>query len=190
MPNKNNSADRTAKFDRPVPIGVSTGHPAITAGTIGARVIDEQGNVYALSNNHVYADQNDANIGAAVIQPGTFDGGSSPADSIGALAKYVPIDFSGANNEVDAAIAETTKQLLSNATPSDGYGPHPSTWNGLAFPATFADNTVVDKRCSIRPSLRRSPCKARNFCTRCETGEVVLLLLVGAIVQEKFSRPQ
>jgi hypothetical protein len=32
--------DRTARFDRPVPIGVSTGHPDITAGTIGARVID------------------------------------------------------------------------------------------------------------------------------------------------------
>ena len=62
--------------------------------------------------------------------------------------------------------------------------------NGLAFPATFADDTVVDKRCSIRPSLRRSQRKARNFCTRGEAGEVVLLLFVGAIVQEKFSRPQ
>jgi len=34
---------------RPVPIGVSTGHPDITAGTIGARVTDGV-NVYALSN--------------------------------------------------------------------------------------------------------------------------------------------
>ncbi|MCH7984748.1 MAG: hypothetical protein IIC28_12350, partial [Chloroflexi bacterium] len=47
--------DRTARFDRPVPIGVSTGHPDITAGTIGARVFDGNGNLYALSNNHIYA---------------------------------------------------------------------------------------------------------------------------------------
>ena len=41
----------TNRCDRPVPIGVSTGHPNITAGTIGARVNDPSGNVYALSNN-------------------------------------------------------------------------------------------------------------------------------------------
>ncbi len=51
--------DPTSRFNRPVPIGVSTGHPAITAGTIGARVTDGV-NVYALSNNHVYADENTA----------------------------------------------------------------------------------------------------------------------------------
>ncbi|MCH8937744.1 MAG: hypothetical protein IIB90_18715, partial [Gemmatimonadetes bacterium] len=50
-------ADPTEKFARPVPIGVSTGHPDITAGTIGARVTDGT-NVFALSNNHIYADQN------------------------------------------------------------------------------------------------------------------------------------
>ncbi len=32
--------DPKAGFPRPVPIGVSTGHPDITAGTIGARVTD------------------------------------------------------------------------------------------------------------------------------------------------------
>src|SRR4030043_2225841 len=53
--------DPTAKFSRPVPIGVSTGHPDITAGTTGARVKDSNGRVFALSNNHVYANQNEAN---------------------------------------------------------------------------------------------------------------------------------
>jgi hypothetical protein len=37
--------DTTAKY-RPSPIGVSVGHPDITAGTIGARVVDNQGNVF------------------------------------------------------------------------------------------------------------------------------------------------
>lgn len=113
--------DPTARFDRPVPIGVSTGHPDITAGTIGARVTDGT-NVYALSNNHVYADVNAASIGDLVIQPGTFDGGSLPADEIGTLSAYVPIVFNGCSNTVDAAIASTTTGLLGNSTPSGGYG--------------------------------------------------------------------
>ncbi len=119
--------DHTARFDRPVPLGISTGHPSITAGTIGARV--KQGNnVFALSNNHVYAASNAASIGDAVIQPGTFDGGTSPADNIGTLFDFEPIVFStSANNVIDAAIASTTTALLDNTTTSDCYGTPKST---------------------------------------------------------------
>ncbi len=113
--------DPTARFDRPVPIGVSTGHPAITAGTIGARVTDGT-LVFALSNNHVYADVNEASIGDAVIQPGNFDGGVSPADDIGTLYSYEEIDFEGGDNIMDAAIALSSTALLGNATPRGGYG--------------------------------------------------------------------
>lgn len=114
--------DPTARFDRPVPIGVSTGHPDITAGTIGARV-QRGSSVYALSNNHVYANSNTASIGDDVIQPGTFDGGDAPADKIGDLADFEPIVFStSANNRIDAAIAVSSTGLLGNATPSNGYG--------------------------------------------------------------------
>ena len=120
--------DPTSRFDRPVPIGVSTGHPDTTAGTIGARVKDGAGNVYALSNNHVYADENQASIGDAVIQPGTFDDGSSPDDDIGTLFDFEPIVFSiTANNVMDAAIALSSTDNLGNATPSDGYGTPDST---------------------------------------------------------------
>ena len=108
-------------------IGISTGHPAITAGTIGCRVTDGT-DVYALSNNHVYANQNLASIGNAVIQPGTFDGGSSPVDDIGTLFDFEPIIFStSANNVTDAAIALSSTVDLGNATPSDGYGTPKST---------------------------------------------------------------
>ena len=124
---KEPAPDRTSRFDRPVPIGVSTGHPDITAGTIGARVTDGNA-VWALSNNHVYAKSNAASIGDDVIQPGTFDGGSSPADDIGTLAAFAPIDFcnpypsSCTDNTVDAAIALSSTGDLGKATPSDGYG--------------------------------------------------------------------
>jgi len=120
--------------ERPVPIGVSTGHPAITAGTIGCRVIDVFYNVYALSNNHVYANENKANLGDNVLQPGTFDGGVDPDDVIGTLADFVPIVFHPRKtNTIDAAIALTTTGMLGNATPlgdpdyPNGYGAPSST---------------------------------------------------------------
>ena len=126
--------DPTSRWPRPVPIGVSTGHPAITAGTIGCRVKDAQGNVYALSNNHIYANENRAVIGDAAIQPGPYDGGVSPADTIGTLFDYEPIVFStSANNAIDAAIAVSTPDLLGNATPPDGYGPPKSTTATVSF---------------------------------------------------------
>ncbi len=116
-------SDPTAKQPRPVPIGVSTGHPTITAGTIAARVKDALGNVYALSNNHVYAASNDAELDDSVLQPGVFDGGTDPTDAIGILDSFVPIDFSGGANIVDAAIALSSRAMLDNSTPADdGYG--------------------------------------------------------------------
>ncbi len=121
-------ADPTARFDRPVPIGVSTGHPEITAGTIGARVKDGQGYVYALSNNHVYANINDASRGDSALQPGPYDGGNDPDDKIGELEDFEPIDFSlFGSNTMDAAIVRTTPVQLGTATLAEGYGTPNST---------------------------------------------------------------
>jgi hypothetical protein len=119
--------DPWQRFPRPVPIGVSTGHPAITAGTISCRVKDSAGNVFALSNNHVYADENLAHIGDNVLQPGRYDGGINPTDAIGTLYDYQTITFWGFRNTIDAAIAETTTNLLGNSTPAGGYGKPSST---------------------------------------------------------------
>jgi hypothetical protein len=108
---------------RPSPIGVSTGHPNITAGTIGCRVVKD-GKVYALSNNHVYADENNAHVGDNVLQPGPYDGGQNPADAIGTLEDFEPIVFStSATNVMDAAIALSSVGDLLNHSPVDGgYG--------------------------------------------------------------------
>jgi hypothetical protein len=125
----------TARWPRPVPIGVSTGNPSVTAGTIGCRVTDGT-NVYALSNNHVYASQNLATIGTAVLQPGIYDGGTSPTDNIGTLFAFEPIVMStSANNVIDAAIAQSTTALLGKATPPDGYGLPKSTTATVKFGA-------------------------------------------------------
>ena len=121
-PEPDPSLTPTDRWPRPVPIGVSTGHPDFTAGTIGARVKDAAGKVYALSNNHVYADENHASIGDNVLQPGPYDGGIDPDDAIGTLDDYELIDFTGADNTIDAAIALSSTANLGTATPSNGYG--------------------------------------------------------------------
>lgn len=138
-------SDPTDRFARPVPIGVSTGHPDITAGTIGCRVKDLNGSVYALSNNHVYANINNASKGDDVIQPGTYDGGVDPdvdsVDVIGQLCDYEPIDFSlFGSNTMDAAIVCTTTDGVGNATLLDGYGTPNSTIFGDSNSDGFFDN--------------------------------------------------
>jgi len=67
---------------------------------------------FVLSNNHVLADENRANIGDPVIQPGTLDGGDPTTDTIGELFDFVHLQFAAFGqpnppvNRVDAACAE------------------------------------------------------------------------------------
>jgi hypothetical protein len=70
----------------------------------------------------VLANSNDASISDPEYQPGVFDGGSA-ADQIATLSAFRTIDFSGAANQFDAAIALSNTSLLWNSTPlDDGYG--------------------------------------------------------------------
>lgn len=119
-PTDETDVNRMGWFERPVPIGVSTGHPGITAGTIGALVTDGALQ-YALSNQHIYAAENRVDIGDNLLQPGPADGGSNPTDAIGTLAAFEPVTYSLlANNRIDAALALTTQ--VDYRTPRDGYG--------------------------------------------------------------------
>ena len=76
---------------RPIPGGFSIGHPEITAGTLGAWV-SRGGELVALTNNHVAANSNDAELGDPVFQPGPFDGGG-PADDALELLEFAQIHF-------------------------------------------------------------------------------------------------
>ncbi|MGD8908580.1 MAG: hypothetical protein PVI92_04470 [Chromatiales bacterium] len=108
---------------RPVMGGFSVGHYKITAGTIGTCCYDltpfpgVPSKYYILSNNHVLANSNNANIGDWILQPGPYDGGSLYKDAIARLSRYVPIKFHTATskplNYVDAAIAEGSLEMLS-----------------------------------------------------------------------------
>jgi len=90
---------------RPVVGGYSVAHCAVTAGTVATAVRDRQQSAfYLLSNNHVLANANDANLGDPILQPGPADGGSYPQDLIARLCRFVPVRFDGSTNLVDAAI--------------------------------------------------------------------------------------
>ncbi|MFH5883536.1 hypothetical protein ACG2F4_04420 [Halalkalibaculum sp. DA3122] len=79
---------------RPAPGGVSIGHFDITAGTLGC-LVKKDDTIYILSNNHVLANSNEADIGDAILQPGPYDGGQNPQDQIAKLSEFVPISFDG-----------------------------------------------------------------------------------------------
>jgi hypothetical protein len=87
-------ASRTER-QRPVPGGVSVGHYKVTAGTLGCVVQDRAtGARLILSNNHVFANSNDALPGDPILQPGPIDGGQVASDMIAELDRFEPIQFS------------------------------------------------------------------------------------------------
>jgi hypothetical protein len=114
---------------RPATPGYSIGHHNITAGTFGCLVRDIRrcccklekdcgcgpsrqecpGDYLILSNNHVLADSNQAQLGDLILQPGPFDSGLFPADGVATLERFEPIVFGAAGyNLVDAAVARPT----------------------------------------------------------------------------------
>ncbi|MDJ1431108.1 S46 family peptidase [Halostagnicola sp. A-GB9-2] len=102
---KPDAAEDRQDRHRPVPAGVSeinAESSAATAGPYPARVEDtsaatwsddaEDGDLVRLSNNHVYARSNAAELGEPIVQPSPQDGGELDEDEIGELLGYVPID--------------------------------------------------------------------------------------------------
>ncbi|SDD42898.1 S1 family peptidase [Sporomusa acidovorans] len=91
------------QFRRPAQPGISLSHYRVSAGTFGAVVKDKDtGKLLILSNNHVLANisnGNDdrANIGDPIIQPGIFDGGRLENDTFAHLWRFVPV-----HREVDS----------------------------------------------------------------------------------------
>ncbi len=93
---------------RPAPPGVSIGHERITAGTLGL-VVERAGERLILSNNHVLAHSNDAELGDAIRQPGPLDGGTG-ADEIATLVDFVPLDYGEQPGQ--CGVAQLTVDLL------------------------------------------------------------------------------
>jgi hypothetical protein len=91
---------RGERFD-PVPLGVSISNKHTTAGTLGAKVIDNATEAeMILSNWHVMVGVANPAVNLATIQPGRLDGGQG-SDTIATLSRYVLGPF-------DAAVAQVT----------------------------------------------------------------------------------
>lgn len=104
---------------RPLSIGVSISHEGrasiSAAGTLGCFVRKKQNSsdLFFLSNNHVLALKNKAQINDSIIQPAEKDGGVLPEDSIASLQDFISLKHKDSNT-VDAAIAK-----IENADVSD-----------------------------------------------------------------------
>ena len=96
---------------RPAPGGVSIGHRDITAGTLGC-LVKKDGRFVILSNNHVLANSNAAEIGDSILQPGPHDGGRYPDDHIADLEQFIPINITGAPS--DCPVATGTANFLNS----------------------------------------------------------------------------
>jgi hypothetical protein len=95
----------------PAAYGASIGLAAVGAtGTLGCLVRTNDDRLCILSNNHVLADVNKAQPGAAVVQPGNADNAGAQG-VIANLVKFVPLNLSNvgpsAPNRVDGALAWT-----------------------------------------------------------------------------------
>lgn len=135
---------------RPCPSGFSVGNVRVTAGTLGSVVYDllpgatvdppasglgVPAKFYILSNNHVLADSNRAQLGSPIVQPGVFDGGTDPADRIATLDRFITIQFApqiplaNQNNIVDAALGVVEFQ---DATREQYFSGAPRAWRRKA----------------------------------------------------------
>jgi hypothetical protein len=96
---------------RPVVAGISAAHFNVTAGTIAyfcrsTRHGDDPAAVHLFSNNHVFADVNQAAVGDAIYQAAPADGGTA-TDAIAEVVRWVHIHLGGVTpNRVDAALAK------------------------------------------------------------------------------------
>jgi hypothetical protein len=101
-----------SRYPRPVPCGVSISNINLNgSGTLGCLVVLNSGKLCILSNNHVLANENAAQVGDAIIQPGNAEPVQDPDQVIGTLENFIPIQATG--NLVDAAVALTSFAMVS-----------------------------------------------------------------------------
>ncbi|WP_432483393.1 hypothetical protein [Kineococcus esterisolvens] len=150
---------------RPLHPGLSLAHRDVTAGTLGAFVtVTGSDGVYALSNNHVLADSDQAALDDPVLQPGPADGGRE-RDRVGSLARAVPLD-AGGGNAVDAALT-----LL-----DDGEGHDPTYPVGRLRGWADADDEVQVEK------VGRTTGRTRGRISAIELDDVAVEYPVGVVV--------
>lgn len=106
-----------------VPVGTSMGHYQITAGTLGGIVRDRTtGESFLLSNNHVFANSNDAQTGDSILQPAALDGGINPGDVVARLERFIPLRYL---EDAFQPQPDPTPGPSPDPDPGPGTGPYP-----------------------------------------------------------------
>ena len=97
---------------RPVPGGVSGGHPSITAGTIGSPLLyhEPSSEFVVLTNAHIAAPLGDGEAGDDFLQPGPHDGGTA-ADVIGTVLDVAAISHDEPNRTDSALVAVSPESV-------------------------------------------------------------------------------
>jgi hypothetical protein len=123
------------------------------SGTLGS-LVQRNGTLYILSNNHVLARSDSASIGDAITQPGLIDANCSTTGTttVANLSQFVNLETSGAN--VDAAIAQivtgtvdTTGSILSLGATATGSVADPGPPHaGPGITATIGENVAKSGR--------------------------------------------
>ena len=89
------------------------------SGTLGALIEDGGKRQYLLSNNHVLAKSDHANIGDTIIQPGLIDNNCTPlgesagVEPVASLTGWLPL--SARQTNADAAIAQLTSSAIDSS---------------------------------------------------------------------------
>lgn len=127
LPSSGPGGNPRIRFDRPVPIGVSTSNlsDVCLSGTLGFRAKKrDSGEVRIISNNHVWGQENRSQPGQVILQPSRGDSRCSRNNnnSIGAFEEFVRVRFDGSANVLDASIATVEDGAVAGSTPDDGYG--------------------------------------------------------------------
>lgn len=158
---------------RPIFPGVSAGHQGGGTGTLGAfcrstHAGSDPAAVYVLSNNHVFANLNQAAPGDALVQPGGVDLGAIPADTFAVLDRAVPIVAGPtANNRVDAALGRLVPGtpilnqicnigVLSGATQAEEDLPVRKHGRTTGLTEGTVTNELIDAFVALNPAMPRT----------------------------------
>jgi hypothetical protein len=104
-------ASQTRGFYRPMQSGVSLGHVRGTDGT-GGCLVRKGSALFILSNRHVLAPNQTAQVNDFILQPAPADGGIVPTHVIARLSAASPIHFGQIPNRVDCAVAQTNAERV------------------------------------------------------------------------------
>ncbi|MGZ8932947.1 MAG: hypothetical protein ACXW06_06685 [Halobacteriota archaeon] len=161
--------------DRPLRGGMSISTSAtfgdlgnVGTGTLGICVTLNDGNAYILSNNHVLAATNQAQLGTPILQPSVGDGGVEPDDIVALLSSFVPLDFGSItiqgplgpisipnSNFVDAALAQiidlgfTAPQQV-----ADGYNVGNRELHWIGYPRHLVSSRWTDEQKALLSNVR------------------------------------